>query len=255
MRFLLSWLTAIAVLFSCLACGSPDTALSGTGPTPAPPPETPTATGEWTSLFNGENLDGWHTYGQPGQIGSAWKIDDGAIHLDVSDKEGWQANNGGDIVTDRAYENYEFELEWKIGKCGNSGIIYNVQETDEYDYPWMTGPEMQILDNSCHPDAEIVTHRAGDLYDLVSVKEENVRPAGEWNQVKLVVRPGRVEHWLNGVRQVVYDNTDDEWARMIADSKFKDMDNWGTFTGGKISLQDHGDPVWFRNIRIRELSK
>lgn len=245
------------LLLLFVACGSePADTASSTDPAPADAPNsTATDDGEWTALFDGESLDGWHRYGSPDSIGSAWKVVDGAIHLDVSDKEGWQANNGGDIITEEAYANYELELEWKIGECGNSGIIYNVQETEEYPYPWMTGPEMQILDNTCHPDAKITTHRAGDLYDLVSVKEENVRPAGEWNQVKLVVTPGRVEHWLNGVQQVVYDNTTDEWAAMIADSKFKDMKNWGTFTSGKISLQDHGDPVWFRNIRIRELAK
>ena len=247
----------LLLLLGSAACGD-SAAPAATDPDPAPataPENEATAAGEWTSLFNGEDLSGWHTYGQPGEMGSAWKVVDGAIHLDVSDKDGWQTNNGGDIVTDRAYDNYELELEWKIGACGNSGIIYNVQETEDYQYPWMTGPEMQILDNSCHPDAEIVTHRAGDLYDLVSVAEENVRPAGEWNQVKLVVTPGRVEHWLNGKKQVSYDNTSDEWTAMIAGSKFKDMKNWGTFTGGKISLQDHGDPVWFRKVRIREMSK
>ncbi|MEM1357906.1 MAG: DUF1080 domain-containing protein [Bacteroidota bacterium] len=210
--------------------------------------------GEWISLFNGKDLSGWHKYGAEG-IGPAWKVDDGAIYLDVSDKDGWQTNNGGDIITDEAYSNYELELEWKIGKCGNSGIIYNIQETAEYQYPWQTGPEMQVLDNTCHPDAKITTHRAGDLYDLISVAEENVLPAGEWNKVKLVVTDGQVEHWLNGKKQVEYANTGPEWKAMIAKSKFKDMVNWGMFTSGKISLQDHGDPVWYRNIRLRNLSK
>ncbi|MEM9258954.1 MAG: DUF1080 domain-containing protein [Bacteroidota bacterium] len=210
--------------------------------------------GEWISLFNSKDLSGWHKYGAEG-IGPAWKVDNGAIYLDVSDKDGWQTNNGGDIITDEAYGNYELELEWKIGKCGNSGIIYNIQETAEYQYPWQTGPEMQVLDNTCHPDAKITTHRAGDLYDLISVAEENVLPAGEWNKVKLVVTDGNVEHWLNDKKQVEYANTGPEWKAMIAKSKFKDMNNWGMFTSGKISLQDHGDPVWYRNIRLRKLSK
>ena len=252
MRTLILPLFCLAL--ALVACGNEPAPAATEPPAETAPAAATDGEGEWRSLFNGEDLSGWHTYGKPGELGSAWKVVDGAIHLDVSDKDGWQTNNGGDIVTDEAYANYELELEWKIGECGNSGIIYNVQETDAYAYPWMTGPEMQILDNTCHPDAEIVTHRAGDLYDMVSVAEENVRPAGEWNQVKLVVRPGRVEHWLNGKQQVVYDNTGEEWTQMIADSKFKDMTNWGTFTDGKISLQDHGDPVWFRNIRLRELA-
>ena len=211
-------------------------------------------TEEWTSLFNGRDLSGWHKYGGE-DVGSAWKVADGALYLDVSDKEGWQTNNGGDIITDESYANYELELEWKIGECGNSGIIYNVAETAEYDYPWQTGPEMQILDNTCHPDAKIKTHRAGDLYDIQSVAEENVRPAGQWNQAKLVVTDGKVQHWLNGKMQVEYANTGDEWMQRKAGSKFKDMPGFGMYTEGRIALQDHGDPVWFRNIRIRELSK
>ena len=215
-------------------------------------PAPPVANGRTYST--GKTSAGWHKYGEEG-IGSAWKVDDGVLYLDVTDKDDWQTNNGGDIVTDKSYANYELELDWKIGECGNSGIIYNVQETDEYDYPWKTGPEMQILDNTCHPDAKIETHRAGDLYDMVAVNNENVRPAGEWNTAKLVVADGKVEHWLNGEMQVAYENTGDGWRNMIAESKFKNMPNWGMFTEGKISLQDHGDPVWFRNIRIRELSK
>ena len=208
-----------------------------------------TADRDWVPLFNGENLDGWHKYGAEGEIGSAWKVQDDAIYLDAKN------GTGGDIITDKAYANYELELDWKISDCGNSGIIYNVQESDEYDYPWKTGPEMQVLDDDCHPDGKIKTHRSGDLYDMVSVKNENVRPVGEWNTAKLVVTDGMVEHWLNGEKQVAYQNTGDGWKQMIEKSKFRNMPKWGMFTEGKISLQDHGNPVWFRNIRIRQLSK
>lgn len=258
MRIQTFFSAALAAVIFC-ACGEPsasdqtDAAAALPSDSTTAPASSPNTDGEWTSLFDGETLDGWHRYGAPGEIGSAWKVEDGAIHLDVTDKDDWQTNNGGDIITDESYANYELELEWKIGECGNSGIIYNVQETDEYDYPWKTGPEMQILDNSCHPDAKIETHRAGDLYDMIAVNNENVRPAGEWNQAKLVVRPGKVQHWLNGELQVEYANEGDEWMQRKANSKFKDMPGFGMFTEGKISLQDHGDPVWFRNIRIREL--
>lgn len=209
---------------------------------------------EWVDLFDGKSFTGWHRYGgEP--VGSAWKIQDGAMWLDSGpDDDGHTEDGGGDIVTNKAYGNYELELEWRISECGNSGIIYNVQESDEYAYPWMTGPEMQVLDNSCHPDAKFPTHRAGDLYDIQSVQEENPQPVGQWNRVKLVVTDGEAQHWMNGVKQVVYQNTGESWSEKISNSKFKDMDKWGTFTEGKICLQDHGDPVWYRNIRIRQLN-
>ncbi|THH39909.1 3-keto-disaccharide hydrolase [Neolewinella litorea] len=209
--------------------------------------------GDWTNLLADNNLDAWHSYNQD-EPGSAWKIDEeGVLYLDTSNKGEHGVEGGGDLVTDESFENYELELEWKIGECGNSGIIYNIVESDDLDYPWLTGPEMQILDNSCHPDAEIVTHRAGDLYDMITGEPENVRPAGEWNRVRLVVTDGRVEQWQNGERLLTYNNTGPEWEAMIADSKFKDFERFGKSTSGKIGLQDHGDPVWFRNIRIREL--
>lgn len=244
-----------AALLLLVACG--DSASSATSsetspePAAAPEKETMAEPGAWVELFNGSDFTGWHTYGKEG-VGAAWKIADGAIYLDVANKDGWQTEGGGDIVTDEDYANYELELEWKIGKNGNSGIIYNITENG-YDYPWLTGPEMQVLDNDGHADGKIKTHRAGDLYDFISVAEENVKPVGEWNKVKLVVTDGKVEHWLNGKKQVEYVNKGEEWNAMIAKSKFKDFDAFGQSTSGKISLQDHGDAVWFRRIRIREL--
>jgi len=203
-------------------------------------------------LFDGKTTKGWRNFKKQ-TIGSAWKVADGAIMLDAQKKPdgGWQAVDGGDIVTDGEYENYELRLEWKIAPCGNSGVIYNVVESDKYDYVWQTGPEMQVLDNTCHPDALIEKHRAGDLYDLIACKYVTVKPAGQWNKARLVIKNGKLEHWLNGKKVVETEMFTSEWTQMIAGSKFKDMPDFGKARKGRISLQDHGDPVWYRNIKIR----
>jgi cytochrome c len=204
----------------------------------------------WELLFNGKNLDGWRTFKQD-KAGAAWKIQDNAIALT---KE--KGSSGGDIITDKQYENYELVLEWRIQNCGNSGIIFNVQEGDGFDYVWQTGPEVQVLDDVCHPDAQYVTHRAGDLYDMIECNRATVKPAGEWNQVRLVIRNnGMTEQWLNGRKVVEYEMFTKEWETMISKSKFKDMKGFGTYKKGHIALQDHGDLVWFRNIKIKPLNK
>jgi cytochrome c len=208
----------------------------------------------WKLLFDGVTTNGWHNYNKT-TIGKSWIVEDGAIALDArKNAEGhWQAPDGGDILTTDSFENFELNLEWKISPCGNSGIIYNIVESPENDYPWQTGPEMQVLDNSCHPDTRFVTHRAGDLYDMIECKYVTVKPSGEWNKVRLIKNKGKVEHWLNGVKVVEFSMYTDEWFKMIKNSKFKDMASFGRSTKGKIALQDHGDKVWYRNIKIKTL--
>ncbi|MCX2739761.1 3-keto-disaccharide hydrolase [Pontibacter anaerobius] len=211
------------------------------------------AEGEWISLFDGKTTNGWHTYGKD-SVGRAWVIDDGALHLDASNKKDWQTSDGGDIVTEEEFEDFHLELEWKVAENGNSGIIFYVKEdTAKYDYTWNTGLEMQVLDNNGHPDAKIEKHRAGDLYDLIASSPETVKPAGEWNKAEIISDNGQLVFHLNGEKVLETTLWDDNWRQMVAGSKFADMENWGTFRSGKIAIQDHGDNVWYRNIRIKRL--
>jgi cytochrome c len=207
----------------------------------------------WKLLFDGKSTAGWRKF-KGDKAGAAWKVKDGTLYLDNTQKADWQAANGGDIMTNDEYENFEIALEWKIQPCGNSGIMFNVVESGQYQYVWNTGPEMQILDNPCHPDGRIEKHRAGDLYDMIETKFVAVNPAGEWNYVRLISNKGNVEFWLNGYKLVTFQMNTPEWDSLIASSKFKDMAGFGKAKKGHISLQDHGDMVWFRNIKIRSLN-
>jgi cytochrome c len=206
----------------------------------------------WRLLFDGKSATGWRKF-KGDKPGSAWKIKDGSLMLDNSKLKDGHTIDGGDLMTKDEYENYELSIEWKIQKCGNSGVIYNVVEGDKYDYVWQTGPEMQVLDNICHPDGRLEKHRAGDLYDLIESKFVAVNPAGEWNQARLIANKGKYEFWLNGYKVVEFEMHTKDWDDMVAKSKFKDMPDFGKATKGHIALQDHGNQVWYRNIKIREL--
>jgi len=207
---------------------------------------------KWTPLFDGKTFAGWSKYGG-GEVGKAWKIENGAMYLDAANKATWQKGDAGDIVTNEEYENFHFKYEWKIAPNGNSGVIFLVHESEEYPYPWQTGPEMQVLDNVGHKDAKIISHRAGDLYDLIVSSQETVKPAGEWNQAEIRINKGKLDLFLNGVNIVSTQLFTPEWKALIAKSKFKNMPGFGTFSKGKIALQDHGDVVHYRNLMIKKL--
>ncbi len=208
----------------------------------------------WQLLFDGKKIDQFKNFRKP-SIGSGWVINDNAIHLNAVKENGkWQAKDGGDIITKEAYENYELKLEWKITNCGNSGIIFNVVESEKYDYVWQTGPEMQVLDNTCHPDSRYISHRAGDLYDMIESIYPCAKPAGEWNKVTIRNYKGKVDFYLNGYKTVSFTMHTDDWKKMVAKSKFKDMPGFGLAKIGHIALQDHGDKVWYKNIKIKKLT-
>ena len=212
-----------------------------------------TATEGWESLFDGKTTAGWHNYGKT-SVGEAWKVADGNLYLDTTIKDGWQIKGGGDIVSDEEFKNFHLKLEWKIAPYGNSGVMFYVHEdTVKYQYVWNTGPEMQVLDNEGHPDAKIPKHRAGDLYDLIACSKETVKPAGEWNQAEIKSVNGKLDFYLNGTNVVSTILWDNNWKALVAGSKFKQWPDFGTYKKGHISLQDHGNTVWYRNIKIKRL--
>jgi hypothetical protein len=206
----------------------------------------------WQLLFDGASKSNFHVFNKKSD-GSAWQVTDGAIHLDTTTRNNGKIVGGGDLVTNEEYESFDLKLDWKIDPGGNSGIIFYVQEGPSFGETYHTGPEMQVLDNAAHPDAKIVKHRAGDLYDLITSSPETVKPAGEWNQVEVISNKGALEFHLNGSKILATTMWDDAWKKMIAASKFKQWSGFGTYKKGRIALQDHGNSVWYRNIRIKKL--
>ncbi|KQS33272.1 DUF1080 domain-containing protein [Dyadobacter sp. Leaf189] len=204
--------------------------------------------GKWETLFDGKSLKGWHSW-QSDEVLPQWKIQDNAIVL--------TEKGGKDLVTDKEYGDFELELEWKIAEGGNSGIIYHVIEDKKYCCPYSTGPEIQVLDDVKHPDAKAGkegNHKSGSLYDMLPANDfKAVKPAGQWNKAKIVIKGGRGESWLNGKKVVDFPTQGAEWEKLVANSKFKTWEGFGAASKGKIALQDHGDQVSYRNIRIREL--
>jgi hypothetical protein len=209
----------------------------------------------WQLLFDGKTTTGWHGYGVD-NIGPDWKVADGVIKLEP-DKNA-KDRKGHDIVTDNEFSNFHLKIDWKISPKGNSGIIFYIHDDPaKYSSTYNTGLEMQVLDNGTstslgHPDAKLYTHRAGDLYDLVASKEA-VHPQGQWNHVEIISNKGKLDFYMNGVHTLSTTLWNDHWKQMLAVSKFKDMQDFGTFKKGKIALQDHGDYVEYKNIRIKKL--
>lgn len=207
---------------------------------------------DWVTLFDGTSFDGWHEYLAQG-VSEHWKLEDGAmVFYPPAERNGKSFN----LVTDKEYTNFVLSLEWKVSEASNSGIFWGVFEDAKYGQPYETGPEIQVLDNIAHPDAKAgTTHQAGALYDMIAPSKEVVKPVGQWNLCIITIdherNIGSVR--LNGQNIVEFSVHGEEWDAMVAKSKFADWEGFGKYQTGKIGLQDHGDVVAYRNIKIKEL--
>ena len=199
---------------------------------------------DWTILFDGQSVTGMRGYKMDSFPWDSWVIKEGALKTIPGSK-------GVDIISTDIYKDFELELEWKLQSGGNSGIFYFA--TEEGNFIWQSAPEMQVLDNTAHPDRMRKVTSAGALYDLIAPKNEVVKPLGQFNQVKIISKDNHIEHWLNGQKLLEYEYGSEEMKALIGQSKFKDMPYFAKASSGRVGLQgDHGE-VWYKNIRIRKL--
>jgi hypothetical protein len=199
----------------------------------------------WELLFDGKTLDSWRGFKMQA-IPAGWKVEDGAIRF-VPPTEGQRA----DLITRKQYENFELAIEWAVTPAGNSGIMFRVSEDKARTYE--TGAEFQVLDNAGHADGKKPVTSAGSNYALHAPVKDATRPLGQWNEARIRVEGAHVTHWLNGTKLLEYDLWSPEWKALVAASKFAAMPGYGLNRSGHIALQDHGDDVRFRNIKIRSL--
>lgn len=203
-------------------------------------------------LFDGKSTDGWRGY-QKDAFPEMWVVEEGTLHFNP-DLEGTR----GDIVYDKKFSDFHLKLEWKIEEGGNSGILYLGSEDPKFNAVYYTAPEMQVLDNASHPDAKLGTNgnrMAGSLYDLIPADPQNFKGADTWNTAEIIVKNNHVKHIQNGAIVVEYEYGTQMWDALVARSKFPALNpDWAKLQDeGYIDLQDHGNHVWYRNIKIKEL--
>lgn len=209
---------------------------------------------EWTVLFDGTSFDGWKAYNGGAVPDEVWKLEDGAMVFYPPEVKAIGANYN--LVTEENFSDFVLSLEWQISEAGNSGVFWGVAELSEFAQPYETGPEIQVLDNGGHPDAKVgTTHQAGALYDMVAPSEDVTLPPGEWNTMEITVDYSneRGQVVLNGTRIVEFPLGNEAWNDMVSGSKFAGWKGFGAYPTGKIGLQDHGDRVAYRNIKIKRL--
>jgi hypothetical protein len=200
-------------------------------------------------LFDGKTFQGWHGFNKTGEIKN-WAIEDGALVC-----LGAAANaHGGDIVTDKEYDNFELIWDWKVTPGGNSGVMYHVIESPKYEVPYATGPEYQMIDDIGFPQKLEEWQKTGADYAMYTTNsKKKVMPVGQWNSSKIIFDKGHVEHWLNGEKVVEFTAGDAAWTKLKTEGKWKDFPDYGKAKKGRIALQDHGNKVYFKNLMIREL--
>jgi len=195
----------------------------------------------WRPLFDGTTVTGWRGF-TTATPPAGWQAVDGALV---------RAGAGGDLMTVEEFGDFELTLDWKIGAGGNSGIMFHV--TTAGTQPYETGPELQVLDNAGHADGKAAETSAGANYALHAPVRDVTRPVGEWNSIRLIVRGAHVEHWMNGVKVLDYELWSPDWTARVKASKFNAWSGYGRAARGHLVLQDHGDRVWYRNIRIKQM--
>jgi hypothetical protein len=201
----------------------------------------------WKSLFDGKTMNGWRPY--QNKKTDSWEVVDGVMHCkgSATNKSDMQA----DMITNDQYENFELSVDWKISKAGNSGIMYMV--TEEFPTAYLSGPEYQLIDEPNFPEKLEDWQKVGANYAMDPAPTAKSKPFGEWNNTKIIVNKGHVEHWLNGEKIVSYELWTDDWKRKKEMGKWKDAPGYGLAKKGYIALQDHGSEAWFKNIKIKEL--
>jgi hypothetical protein len=220
-----------------------------TRPSAAPQKPAGQAEGGWISLFDGKSMNGWRGYKKENATESRWKVQEGTLTLPADD--GKDTRGARDIITTETFDHFDLTWEWKVAPGGNSGLKYFVLE----DMPSAIGHEYQLIDDERHPDAKVGPKRqTASLYDVLVPANRKLKPAGEWNTSRVVVRGSTVEHYLNDGRVLTYELGSPALKSAIQESKFKDVARFGTLQKGHILLQDHGNQVWYRNIKIRRLT-
>ncbi|MDE6239932.1 MAG: DUF1080 domain-containing protein [Muribaculaceae bacterium] len=213
----------------------------------------------YTVIFDGTDFTGWRGYGKD-HVPERWSVEDSCMHFVRGEGE------GGDIMFGHKFQDFDIQFEWKVSEGANSGFFYLGMETVDpegnLEYMCMSAPEYQILDNANHPDAKLGidgNRQSASLYDMIPAKPQNSKPWGEWNTARVTVKDGKVAHYQNGEKVLEYEIWTPEWTDRLQACKFSETEWPAAFNylnnkhDGHFAFQDHGDEIWIRNVRVKEL--